>query len=196
MGRLFISALHKSSGKTMISVGLAAAFRARGLAVQTFKKGPDYIDPMWLAHASGRACYNLDFNTQEPQEIVASVTRNAQGADVALIEGNKVLHDGVDGSVSTDLAAPGAFLTADVMGSPVLVVRGETSNILAPDAAAALFEAAGAARQDRVIVYCGGGIAATLDAFLMFQLGYADVTIYDGSMGQWAKDAALPMEVG
>lgn len=76
------------------------------------------------------------------------------------------------------------------------LVNPDDNTFLAPDAAAALFEAAGAARQDRVIVYCGGGIAATLDAFLMFQLGYADVTIYDGSMGQWAKDAALPMEVG
>ena len=117
MGRLFISALHKSSGKTMISVGLAAAFRARGLAVQTFKKGPDYIDPMWLAHASGRACYNLDFNTQEPQEIVASVTRNAQGADVALIEGNKGLHDGV----ATDGRDASAAL-AKLTRAPVVLV--------------------------------------------------------------------------
>ena len=117
MGRLFISALHKSSGKTMISVGLAAAFRARGLAVQTFKKGPDYIDPMWLAHASGRACYNLDFNTQEPQEIVASVTRNAQGADVALIEGNKGLHDGV----ATDGRDSSAAL-AKLTRAPVVLV--------------------------------------------------------------------------
>ena len=117
MGRLFISALHKSSGKTMISVGLAAAFRARGLAVQTFKKGPDYIDPMWLAHASGRACANLDFNTQEPDEIVASVAKNAQGADVALIEGNKGLHDGV----ATDGRDSSAAL-AKLTRAPVVLV--------------------------------------------------------------------------
>lgn len=71
------------------------------------------------------------------------------------------------------------------------------NTFFAPDAAAKLFESAGAAdKHGRVIIYCGGGIAATLDAFLMHQLGYDNVTVYDDSMGQWAKDAALPMEVG
>ena len=118
MGRLFVSALHKSSGKTMMSVGLAAALRARGLGVQAFKKGPDYIDPMWLAHASGRACYNLDFNTQAADEIVATVARAAQGADVALIEGNKGLHDGV----ATDGRDSSAALARLVQAPVVLVV--------------------------------------------------------------------------
>jgi len=117
MGRLFVSALHKSSGKTMIAVGLAAALSARGRAVQTFKKGPDYIDPMWLAHASGRACYNLDFNTQEPDEILATVARKSQGADVSLIEGNKGLHDGV----ATDGRDSSAAL-ARLCRAPVVLV--------------------------------------------------------------------------
>ena len=117
MGRLFISATHKSSGKTTISVGLAGALAARGLSVQTFKKGPDYIDPMWLAQASGRSCYNLDFNTQSEAEILATFRNRARGADIALVEGNKGLHDGVDiagGDCSAALAR--------VLRTPVVLV--------------------------------------------------------------------------
>ncbi|HSH29856.1 MAG TPA: hypothetical protein VK971_08110, partial [Thiohalobacter sp.] len=65
MSRFYISAAHKSSGKTTLSLGLAAAMTQEGFRVQTFKKGPDYIDPMWLHEASGRPCYNLDFNTMQ-----------------------------------------------------------------------------------------------------------------------------------
>ena len=96
MSRLLISAAHKSSGKTTVSIGLCAALRARGLAVQPFKKGPDYIDPMWLAQASGRPCYNLDFYIQSRDEIRQSFLRHSAGADIALVEGNKGLYDGLD----------------------------------------------------------------------------------------------------
>ena len=46
----------------------------------------------------------------------------------------------------------------------------------------------------KVIGYCGGGISATVDLFLLHQLGYEDLALYDGSMGEWAKDASLPIE--
>lgn len=96
MSRLLISAAHKSSGKTTVSIGLCAALRARGLTVQPFKKGPDYIDPMWLARAAGRPCYNLDFYIQSRDEIRQSFLRHAAGSDIALVEGNKGLYDGLD----------------------------------------------------------------------------------------------------
>ncbi len=117
MGRLFISATHKSSGKTTMSVGLAGALTARGLSVQTFKKGPDYIDPMWLAEASRRPCYNLDFNTQSEAEILATFRNKSRGADVALVEGNKGLHDGVD-IAGRDCSAA----LAGVLRTPVVLV--------------------------------------------------------------------------
>jgi cobyrinic acid a,c-diamide synthase len=115
MAHLFISAAHRSSGKTMVSIGLAAALVARGLGVQTFKKGPDYIDPMWLARASGRPCYNLDFNTQTETEIGALFARHARPAELALIEGNKGLYDGVDPEGRDSTAALAKLLRAPVL---------------------------------------------------------------------------------
>jgi cobyrinic acid a,c-diamide synthase len=115
MTRLFVSAAAKSSGKTTITLGLAAALFSRGLKVQTFKKGPDYIDPMWLARASGRASYNLDFNTQSPDEIRALYARGYGDADIALIEGNKGLHDGVDPHGADSSAALARLLRAPVV---------------------------------------------------------------------------------
>ena len=119
--RIFISAAHKSSGKTTISVGLARALSARGTAVRMFKKGPDYIDPLWHRLASGRASYNLDFNTQEPDEIAALFANRAAGADIAIVEANKGLHDGValDGSDSN------AALAKLVRAPVVLVIDTE-----------------------------------------------------------------------
>lgn len=95
MSFFYISAAHKSSGKTLISIGLCDALTQRGLSVQPFKKGPDYIDPIWLGMAAGRACHNLDFHTMGRFEIVQAFQRYARAADVSLIEGNKGLHDGV-----------------------------------------------------------------------------------------------------
>jgi cobyrinic acid a,c-diamide synthase len=113
--RIFLSATHKSSGKTTLSIGVAAALGREGLIVQTFKKGPDYIDPMWLKRASGRPCYNLDFNTQTPAEILTTFGRNARGADICLIEGNKGLHDGVDVEGADSSAALAKLLRAPVV---------------------------------------------------------------------------------
>mgnify|MGYP001240418655 FL=1 len=58
----------------------------------------------------------------------------------------------------------------------------------------AAFAAQGVTRDKRVIAYCGGGIAATVDLFVLHQLGYDHLTLYDASMGEWAKDPSLPIE--
>lgn len=115
MARLVISAAHKSSGKTTVTIGLCAALAARGLAVQPFKKGPDYIDPMWLALAAGRSCRNLDFYTMPPKEIQAAFARYAADADISVVEGNKGLYDGVDLEGSNSTAALAAWLEAPVV---------------------------------------------------------------------------------
>lgn len=127
MARLLISAAHKSSGKTTLSIGLCAALAARGLAVQPFKKGPDYIDPLWLAQASGRACYNLDPYLAGWDEIRALFARGAQGADICLVEGNKGLYDGLALDGSNSNAALAAQLDAPVV--LVIDARGMTRGI-------------------------------------------------------------------
>jgi cobyrinic acid a,c-diamide synthase len=121
MAHLLISAAHKSSGKTTIAAGLCRAFARRGLAVQPFKKGPDYIDPMWLGVAAGRPCHNLDYHTMSVSEILATFSREGYDADVAVIEGNKGLYDGLDLDGSNCTAALAVALSAPV----VLVIAAE-----------------------------------------------------------------------
>ena len=127
MNRLFISAAHKSSGKTTVCIGLCAALRARGETVQPFKKGPDYIDPLWLGLAAGRPCYNLDAYLTGADEIRAQVARSMRGATLGIIEGNKGLYDGLDLDGSNSNAAMAALI-----GAPVVLVidaRGMTRGI-------------------------------------------------------------------
>jgi thiosulfate/3-mercaptopyruvate sulfurtransferase len=62
--------------------------------------------------------------------------------------------------------------------------------------AEAKFAAQGVTKDKRVVAYCGGGISATVDLFLLHRLGYGNLTLYDGSMGEWAKDESLPIETG
>ena len=69
-----------------------------------------------------------------------------------------------------------------------------TKRFVAPAAALARFAEAGIDPGRRVIAYCGGGISATIDLFLLHRLGYDNLTLYDASMGEWAKDEALPIE--
>ena len=120
MNRMLISAAHKSSGKTMVSIGLCAALRTRGHAVQPFKKGPDYIDPMWLSQAAGQACRNLDLYLMEDDDVVATFARHA--SEINLVEGNKGLYDGLslDGSNSNAALAKlidlPVFLVIDARG--------------------------------------------------------------------------------
>mgnify|MGYP003607369845 CR=1 FL=1 len=116
---LLISAPASGTGKTTLMLGLLAAFRARGITVQPFKSGPDYIDPAFHAAASGRASVNLDSWAMTPDRI-AGLVSVAADADLILAEGSMGLFDGV--------AKPGASGTgasadiAQMMGWPVVLV--------------------------------------------------------------------------
>jgi len=127
MSRFLVSAAHKSSGKTTITVGLCAALSAQGLIVQPFKKGPDYIDPMWLSQASGRECFNLDPFLMTPEQITSCFVRHAAGADISIVEGNKGLYDGLALDGSNSNAALAQLLDLPVV--LVLDARGMTRGI-------------------------------------------------------------------
>ena len=127
MSHFFISAAHKSSGKTTISLGLCAALKSRNLKVRPFKKGPDYIDPMWLGKAADRDCHNLDFNTMLVEEIQRTFHKYSAGCDISLIEGNKGLYDGLNLDGSNSNAALAMLLNAPVI--LVIDARGMTRGI-------------------------------------------------------------------
>ena len=117
MQRIFISAAHKSSGKTTLTIGLCAALTARGLSIAPYKKGPDYIDPMWLSRASKHDCHNLDFQTMSSDEMLATLSLYSKDDDVSIIEGNKGLFDGVALDGSNSNAA-----VAELTKTPVVLV--------------------------------------------------------------------------
>lgn len=117
MSQFYISAAHKSSGKTTVTLGLCAAFTKKGYLVQAFKKGPDYIDPLWLSQASGRSCYNLDFYTTPVEQISQLYFDNTRTADISVIEGNKGLYDGMNLHGSDSNAA-----LANLLNVPVVLV--------------------------------------------------------------------------
>ena len=115
--RILISAAHKSSGKTTVSLGICAALKEREIKVRPFKKGPDYIDPMWLQSASGNACYNLDFYTMSHDEILSTLSHKSENFDISLIEANKGLYDGIELDGSNSNAA-----LAKLTQTPVILV--------------------------------------------------------------------------
>lgn len=115
--RLLVGAPQGRSGKTTITLGLLAALTARGLKVQPFKKGPDFIDPSWLTRVAGCTCRNLDSYLMERQSIRHTFIRHAKDADIAVIEGAMGLFDGVDLRGSGSSAE-----VAKVVQAPVLLV--------------------------------------------------------------------------
>jgi len=119
--RLTIAGLGGDTGKTVISVGICRALQKNGLNVIPFKKGPDYIDMGWLSLGASHPCYNLDLFLMDKDQALFSFGIHTQHADLALIEGNRGLYDGldVDGSVST------AEL-AKLLKSPVILIVGCT----------------------------------------------------------------------
>jgi len=113
--RILIAALRGGSGKTILSIGITAAWKSSGKQITPFKKGPDYIDAGWLALAAGRPCYNLDTFLTQKELILQSFFLHSIKGDISVIEGNRGLYDGIDIQGSTSTAELAKLLQTPVI---------------------------------------------------------------------------------
>ncbi|MAF32770.1 MAG: cobyrinate a,c-diamide synthase [Desulfobacterales bacterium] len=113
--RIIISALRGGSGKTILSIGIIAAWRRLGKSIAPFKKGPDYIDSGWLSLAADRPCYNLDTFLCSKTRVLQSFSAHTSPEDVAVIEGNRGLFDGIDLEGRTSTAELAKLLNVPVV---------------------------------------------------------------------------------
>ncbi|KUK63391.1 MAG: putative cobyrinic acid A,C-diamide synthase [Methanoculleus marisnigri] len=115
--RVIVAGTHSGCGKTTLASGLMAALAARGLAVQPFKVGPDFIDPTHHSAICGRRSRNLDPFMMGEAGVRETFVRASAGADIAVVEGAMGLYDGLEG---TDIASTAHV--AKVLDAPVLLV--------------------------------------------------------------------------
>lgn len=115
--RIVIAGTGSGVGKTSISIGLARAFSSRGMRVQTFKSGPDYLDPTHLSLASGRPCYNLDGWMMGKDYVRKLFNEKCLDADIAVVEGVMGIFDGA----GADTLAGSTAEIANWLNAPILL---------------------------------------------------------------------------
>ncbi len=113
---LLIAATSSHCGKTLVTTGLIAALRRRGLSIAAAKCGPDYIDPKFLQAASGRTAVNLDPWAMGNARLQALTESQAAGADMLIVEGVMGLYDGGTGGAGSTASL------AKALGLPVLLI--------------------------------------------------------------------------
>ena len=115
---IVIAGTRSGSGKTSLALAMVSALKKRGLKVQTFKVGTDFLDPTYLALASERPCYNLDGWMTSKEHVGKLFVRAAVDADIAVIEGVMGLFDGADPTTSEGSTAE----IANWLDAPILLV--------------------------------------------------------------------------
>lgn len=156
-------------------------WKAEGRAIET---GPAKGYPPATFTAKPRAGYFVD----KHETLRASADRNA----VVVNALNPQLYKGLEPS---RYGRPGR-IPGSVNVSAATLYDAETKAFVPLAEAEKKFAAQGVTKDKRVVAYCGGGISATIDLFQLYRLGYDKLTLYDASMGEWAKDASLPIETG
>ena len=127
--RIVIAGTHSGCGKTTVASGIMSALTARGLKVQPFKVGPDFIDPSHHTRICARPSRNLDPYMMGEQGCIDTFIRATTGADIAIIEGVMGLYDGIDG---TDFASTAHL--ARILNAPIILVvdiKGMSRSVLA-----------------------------------------------------------------
>ena len=115
-----VAAARSGAGKTTIALGLMRALARRGRQVQTFKCGPDYIDPAFHSVAAGKPSFNLDTWSMAPATLAGLVQRHA--AEIVVVEGVMGLFDGVAGGRAGQTARGATADLAALTGWPVVLV--------------------------------------------------------------------------
>ncbi|WP_332450375.1 cobyrinate a,c-diamide synthase [Methanoculleus sp.] len=113
--RIVVAGTQSGCGKTTLASGLMAALTARGLAVQPFKVGPDFIDPTHHSAICGRTSRNLDPFMMGETGVRETFLRACGGADIAIVEGVMGLYDGLDGTDTASTAHVAKILDAPVL---------------------------------------------------------------------------------
>lgn len=137
--------------------------------------------------------------TREPR-LREEVWASTQDVLSAIDDGGACTLDALPGAIHRGEVGLGYARPGHVKGSENVsynrLVDRDSGAFLPDDALRKQFETTGALERGRVISYCGGGIAATTNAFVLLMLGHPDVSVYDGGLDEWSRDASLPMETG
>ena len=156
-------------------------WKAEGRAIET---GPAKGYPPAIFTAKPQAGYFVD----KHETLAASADRNT----VVVNALGPQFHKGLEPS---RYGRPGR-IPGSVNVSAATLFDPQTKAFVPLAEAEAKFAAQGIGKDKRVVAYCGGGISATIDLFQLYRLGYDNLSLYDGSMGEWAKDESLPIETG